>query len=88
MAEESLEAIMALLAGDGPVTREAQLRSTDLVARKVIPHFSGQLAAPREAWAEMKADAPALKATIQGAQLKAAERHEAERRLQAVATGE
>lgn len=60
--------------------REGQLRSTELVARKVIPHFAGQLRRPREAWAEMKRDAAGLKATIQGAQALAAERHAAERR--------
>ena len=59
--------------------REGQLRSIDLIARKVIPHFSGQLAAPRAAWAEMKADAAQLKATIRGAQALAAERHAAEK---------
>ncbi len=59
--------------------REGQLRSTDLIARKVIPHFAGQLRPPQEAWAEMKADAATLKATIIAAQAKAAERHAAER---------
>lgn len=59
--------------------REGQLRSTDLIARKVIPHFAGQLRPPQEAWAEMKADAAMLKATIIAAQVKAAERHAAER---------
>ena len=59
--------------------RDGQLRSAELVARKVIPHFSGQLIAPREAWAEMKVDAASLKATIQAAQAKAAERHLAEK---------
>ena len=68
--------------------RDGQLRSIELMARKVIPHFSGQLAGPRDAWAAMKVDAPALKATIAGAQAKAAERHEAERRSKAAAAGD
>lgn len=59
--------------------REGQLRSTELIARKVIPHFNGQIAAPAEAWRVMEADAAELKATIQGAQALAAERHAAER---------
>ena len=58
--------------------REGQLRSTDLIARKVIPHFNGQLAAPQQAWKTMKAGAAELKATIQNAQAKATERHAAE----------
>ena len=48
----------------------------------------GSLAAPRKAWAEMKSDAAQLKATIQGAQALAAERHEAERRRRAAAASE
>ena len=67
--------------------RDGQLRSTELIARKVLPHFSGQLAAPQEAWREMKADAAGLKATIQGAQRLAAERHAAERAAKAAAPG-
>jgi limonene 1,2-monooxygenase len=59
--------------------REGQLRSTEQIARKVIPHFSGQLARPRDSWAEMKAGAAELKQTIINAQLLAAERHAAER---------
>ena len=58
--------------------REGQLRSIDLIARKVIPHFAGQLRPPQEAWAELKADAAMLKATTIAAQAKAAERHAAE----------
>lgn len=59
--------------------REGQLRSTDLIAHKVIPHFAGQLRPPQEAWAGMKEHAAELKATVQGAQALAAERHAAER---------
>jgi len=58
--------------------RDGQLRSTELIARKVIPHFNGQLAAPQQAWKTMKAGAAELKATIQNAQAKATERHAAE----------